>query len=170
MEWVLLDKNKPQSSHLTLSSPFLIILNMKKQEKQFNNNKTKPFASAIHFILYVLNQEKSAKFYTATLGFEPTLNVPGMTEFTIGDGVVLGLMPYDGVRKLFSGRMLDPTFARGVPLSEIYLIVPDPQNYHTRSIAAGALELSALKPRDWGDCAAYSLTPDNHILAFASRK
>ncbi|MBK6476581.1 MAG: hypothetical protein IPF95_18030 [Flavobacteriales bacterium] len=35
----------------------------------------------IHFILYVQDQLRSTSFYTALLGLEPTLNVPGMTEF-----------------------------------------------------------------------------------------
>ena len=37
-----------------------------------------------HFILYVSDQERSTAFYSAVLGILPTLNVRGMTDFTLG--------------------------------------------------------------------------------------
>lgn len=36
-----------------------------------------------HFILYVEDQGRSTEFYTRVLGREPSLNVPGMTEFEL---------------------------------------------------------------------------------------
>jgi uncharacterized protein len=41
--------------------------------------------------------------------------------------------------------------------------------YHGRAQAVGAIELSALTRRSWGDIAAYSLDPDGHVIAFATR-
>lgn len=35
----------------------------------------------VHTILYVADQNRSTEFYKLVLGFEPQLNVPGMTEF-----------------------------------------------------------------------------------------
>lgn len=34
-----------------------------------------------HLIIYVSDQKKSAEFYRATLMMNPTLDVPGMTEW-----------------------------------------------------------------------------------------
>ncbi len=53
-----------------------------------------------YFILYVTNQERSRRFYESALGLAPRLHVPGMTEFALPSGGVLGLMPESGVRKL----------------------------------------------------------------------
>jgi len=119
------------------------------------------------FILYVTDQARSADFYRRVLGIEPTLNVEGMTEFTLDNGAMLGLMPDSGARRLLGDKLPDPS-DRGGARCEVYLIVDDPAAYHARAIANGADELSPLAPRDWGDTVAYSLDPDGHVLAFAS--
>ena len=36
-----------------------------------------------HFSLYVADQQKAAEFYSAVLDLRPTMDVPGMTEFTL---------------------------------------------------------------------------------------
>lgn len=46
-----------------------------------------------HFILFVRDQDASSKYYSRVLDGPPTLQVPGMTEFEIEAGTVLGLMP-----------------------------------------------------------------------------
>ena len=120
-----------------------------------------------HFILYVADQRASADFYVRALDSRPRLDVPGMTEFALGGGAVLGLMPVAGIRRLLGERLPDPARAAGVPRAEIYLHVDDVAAAHARALAAGAVELSAPAMRDWGDFAAYSLDPDGHVLAFA---
>ena len=118
-------------------------------------------------ILYVGDQAASRVFYAAVLGSDPVLDVPGMTEFTLGPAHRLGLMPVAGIRRLIGDVLPDPTLAAGIPRCELYLTVPDARGHHGRAIAAGALELSAMAPRDWGDAVAYSMDPDGHVLAFA---
>lgn len=121
----------------------------------------------LNTILYVRDQASSRAFYAKTLGVEPRLDVPGMTEFELFPGCVLGLMPEKGIKRLLPA-MPDPENAAGTPRAELYLTVPDPAACHSRALAAGAKELSPLSPRDWGDKAAYSLDPDGHVLAFAA--
>lgn len=123
----------------------------------------------VHFILYVDDQERSRRFYEAVLGDEPILNVPGMTEFALPGGAVLGLMPIEGIRRLLGDTIPDPRTASEVPRCELYLTVGDPETLHRRAIGAGGRELSPLLPRNWGDDAAYSLDPDGHVLAFSRR-
>lgn len=122
----------------------------------------------IHFILYVSDQERSTAFYSDVLGEAPTLNVPGMTEFRLQDATVLGLMPETGVVNLLGPAVLNPALARGIPRSEVYLVVEDPAAFYARAITAGAHELSRLTLRNWGHHAAYCLDPDGHVLGFAS--
>lgn len=121
-----------------------------------------------YFILYVADQEQSTSFYSAVLGYNPRLHVPGMSEFGLPGGGVLGLMPEHGVRNLLGPALPDPSLSGGIPRCELYLMVSDPAAWHARSLAAGAKELSPLQPRNWGHLAAYSLDQNGHVLAFAT--
>lgn len=121
-----------------------------------------------NFILYVKDQRTSAAFYEKVLAQLPRLNVPGMTEFQINESSVLGLMPSAGILRLLENKIANPDEARGIPRAEIYLTVNNPAEYHRRALQEGAVELSPLLMRGWGDMAAYSLDPDGHVLVFAS--
>lgn len=121
-----------------------------------------------HFIFYVNDQHASTAFYRVVLTRAPRLDVPGMTEFTLEGGAVLGLMPLTGIRRLLDDALPDPALGAGIPRAELYLLVADPGADHRRALAAGGRELSPLKPRDWGHAAAYSLDPDGYVLAFAA--
>lgn len=118
-------------------------------------------------VLYVRDREASTRFYRAVLAAAPILDVPGMTQFALGDGAILGLMPEAGIVRLLGSALPDPAPGHGVPRAELYLSVDDPAAYHRRALEAGARELSPLSPRDWGDTASYALDPDGHVLAFA---
>ncbi len=115
-----------------------------------------------HFILFVDDQAASRAFFEGVLGASPQLDVPGMTELALPGGAILGLMPKVGASRLL-GRAIGSSGPRG----ELYLIVDDPAAYHARALARGAEEISALATRDWGHEAAYSITTDGHVLAFA---
>lgn len=124
--------------------------------------------AASHFILYVADQERSTTFYSNVLAIKPRLHVPGMTEFTLPGDAILGLMPIEGIRSLLGRALPDPATAQGIPRAELYLLVADPQAWHSRALSAGATELSPLREQNWGHLAAYSLDLDGHVLAFAS--
>jgi uncharacterized protein len=125
--------------------------------------------SQAEFILYVASQATATSFWMEVLDHSPSLNVPGMTEFALHDGALLGLMPEEGIRALLGAALPDPGQAPGIPRGEVYLLVDDPAAYHSRALAAGARELSPLSGRSWGDQVAYSLDPDGYVVAFASR-
>ncbi|GIV95982.1 MAG: hypothetical protein KatS3mg057_0639 [Herpetosiphonaceae bacterium] len=120
-----------------------------------------------HFILYVQDQDRSTTFYTAVLNQAPRLYVPGMTEYQLNTGCVLGLMPETGITRLLGHALPDPRHGRGIPRAELYLLVDNADAYHQRALAMGAQALSGLEVRAWGDRVAYSLDPDGHVLAFA---
>ncbi|MFA7229367.1 MAG: VOC family protein [Melioribacteraceae bacterium] len=123
----------------------------------------------LHIILYVNDQKRSTDFYKNVLEIEPSLDVPGMTEFELHGGTILGLMPVSGIKKLLGEKIGDPGTPNKNPRAEIYLKVDDPRKYLERALRNGAEELSGLKQRDWGDEAAYCSDPDGYIIAFAKK-
>jgi len=121
----------------------------------------------VMFILYVGDQQRSARFYRHVLQREPLLDVPGLTEFQLTEESSLGLMPNAGVRRLLGEGVPDPAGGTGIPRVELYLLVEDAPGHHARALAEGARELSPPAPRPWGDRVGYCLDPDGHVLAFA---
>lgn len=123
-----------------------------------------------NFILYVRDQDASMRFYQAALALEPSLHVPGMTEFTLREGCTLGLMPEKGIKRLLGDKIPDPEASNGAARAELYLSVADPEAALERAIKSGGELLSSLELRNWGDEAGYVRDPDGHILAFARKK
>lgn len=121
------------------------------------------------FILYVSDQQKSCDFYTTILEKEPTLNVPGMTEFIISDECKLGIMPEKNIAKIISPAVKDPSLYSGVSRCEIYLYVEDPAKKLKEAISVGAVPVNDCKDRDWGDHAGYCADADGHIVVFAKK-
>ncbi|MEB2316662.1 MAG: hypothetical protein OZ919_11380 [Xanthomonadaceae bacterium] len=122
----------------------------------------------VHFILYVADQDRSERFYRAVLAALPRLSVPGMTEFELPGGSILGLMPEQGIRKLLGAALPDPAAGNGSPRAELYLLISDPETFHQRALSSGARELGPVLPRSRGHKAGYLLDPDGHVLAFAA--
>ena len=54
----------------------------------------------VMLILYVAEQRRSSEFYRRVLDQDARLDVPGMTEFVVGEDVLLGLMPEAGIKRL----------------------------------------------------------------------
>lgn len=121
----------------------------------------------VEFIFYVADQERAAGFYQAVLGMEPTLNVPGMTEFELGDSVVLGIMLASGIVSLLGNAIADPLSAAHAPRAELYLSVENPVEMVQRALDHGAKLLSPVTRRNWGDDAGYIADLDGHVIAFA---
>lgn len=121
----------------------------------------------VFVIFYVKDRAASTKFYSRVFALKPTLDVPGMTEFTLENGFKFGLMTEAGIAQVLGPSAPDPATGNGIPRAELYVKVGDPQSYHQRALDAGAKELSPLQQRPWGEKAAYSLDSDGHVLAFA---
>ncbi len=121
------------------------------------------------FIIYVNNQDKSKLFYEKLLGYKPILDVPGMTEFQLLDNVTLGIMPEVGIMKILNNKIPNPAQANGIPRSEIYLFVNDPEEYYFKLIDVGGIGISKAELRNWGDYVAYGSDIDGNILAFAKK-
>ena len=121
----------------------------------------------IEFIFYVADQAKSKKFYTEVLSQQPSLDVPGMTEFLLAPQIKLGLMPETGIAKILSDKTPHPSKGNGIPRCELYLKTENALLYYQRALAAGAVLISEPSFRDWGDVVGYVADSDGHVLAFA---
>ncbi len=117
-------------------------------------------------ILYVSDQEASKAFYKEVFGFSPSMDVPGMTEFQLVEGLTLGLMPRAGIQALIGKSCLeseDLTSAK----AELYITVDDAETYLSRAIKAGAKPVLGVEARDWGDRVGYCQDLDGYIIALA---
>jgi predicted enzyme related to lactoylglutathione lyase len=123
----------------------------------------------LEFILYVSNQEKSRDFYQILLQQKPSLDVSGMTEFTLNDFVKIGLMPNDGIAKIITPKLPHPTSGIGIPRCELYLQVDNIETIFEEAKQAGATEISPITLRDWGDYVGYISDFDGHVIALASK-
>ncbi len=121
----------------------------------------------VEFILYVADQNSSTEFYKHVLQVEPSLHVDGMTEFTLSENCKLGLMPEKGIAQIITPVTPNPETGNGIPRCELYLKVETPESYLERALEAGAVLVSEIQPRNWGDKVGYVMDADGHILAFA---
>ncbi len=124
---------------------------------------------AVHFILFVADQQKSTAFYSKLLGIKPSLNVKGMTEFSLFNKVKIGLMPNNGIAKIISKDLPHPKTGIEIPRCEIYLKVTNLKEYINRAKILNAKIVSNYKARDWGDSVMYIADLDNHIIALAEK-
>jgi uncharacterized glyoxalase superfamily protein PhnB len=123
--------------------------------------------SEVEIILYVEDQACSRDLYAALLGLVPTLDVPGMTEFTISATLKLGLMPNAGIATILGDTMPHPRRGTGIPRCELYLKVADVEQAYSNALLSGARSVSEPARRSWGDVACYVADYDGHIIAFA---
>lgn len=125
--------------------------------------------SKTHIILYVHDQVSSTKNYSDLLLLKPVLNVPGMTEFELGNSVVFGLMPNESIAKILTPRLPHPQDGTGIPRCELYLYVEDLERIYARIKDLPFELISPLEKRNWGDMAFYLADPDGHVIAFAQK-
>ncbi|MBK7886049.1 MAG: lactoylglutathione lyase [Bacteroidetes bacterium] len=118
-------------------------------------------------ILYVRDQDLSTEFYSIILSRQPSLHVPGMTEFILSDTCKLGLMPNDGIAKIIHPNLPHPETATGIPRCEIYWLVDDINAACALALTAKAKLVSPAALRDWGHRVVYFSDPDGHVIAFA---
>lgn len=124
---------------------------------------------ATEFILYVDNQEMSSRFYEQIFRTKPSLEVPGMTEFTLSETLKIGLMPNNGIAKIITPVMVHPEKGNGIPRCELYFYVENLEDEFELAVKAGAKIISKIENRNWGDRVCYLSDLDGHIIAFAEK-
>ncbi len=123
------------------------------------------------FILYIKDQLKSRNFYAHVLGIEPVLDVPGMTEFTLSESAILGLMTEQGISKILGESVPHPQSGSGIPRCEIYLFVDNPNEYIDRLSAAGGKIISKTLNYETGEMKQHTeLTPTDMCLHLLKKR
>ena len=84
-------------------------------------------------------------------------------------GCKLGLMPEKGIAKILGDKVPHPEKGRNIPRCELYLYVRNVEKRYQMAIKAGALAISPVSMRDWGDKVGYVSDLDGHIIAFAEK-
>jgi SAM-dependent methyltransferase len=64
----------------------------------------------------------STEFYSKLLDKQPILNVPGMTEFSLSENSILGLMPIKGIETLLENRINVASKTDNKVKAELYLV------------------------------------------------
>ncbi|MCG2611855.1 lactoylglutathione lyase [Flavobacterium sp. SM15] len=124
---------------------------------------------AAEFILYVNNQQESSRFYEQLFRTQPSLEVPGMTEFTLSETLKIGLMPNNGIAKILTPAMTHPEKGNGIPRCELYFYVKNISYEFEHAVKSGAKIISEIQDRNWGDRVCYFADLDGHIIAFAEK-
>jgi hypothetical protein len=109
----------------------------------------------------------STEFYAKLLDKQPILNVPGMTEFSLSENSILGLMPIKSIETLLENRIEAASKNDNKVKAELYLVTDAIDKYLERAKLLKAEILSYTKKRDWGHKAAYLLDPDNNVIGIA---
>lgn len=105
-------------------------------------------------------------FYGAGLGLRQTVDVPVYGELVDEGGQRLGLYQRAGFVQNTGTAVLDPPPV-GSTATELYFHCVDPAAALARLVAAGAVLLSPLAARPWGDEAAYVRDPEGNVLVVA---
>lgn len=121
------------------------------------------------FIIYTKDQKAASQFYTDLLEINPTLDVPGMTEFELSESIKLGIMPAAGIKRILDDKIDEPNCDLSNVKCELYLYVDQPEAYYNKAIALGAIGISHLQNRNWGDVVAYCIDLDGNLLGFAKQ-
>lgn len=122
-----------------------------------------------HFIIYVEDLSKTKVFYQLLFNLTPIIDEPGMCEYELLDGTILGIMPNTSLEKLFGKSFEKQKNRKALPQTELYFVVDNALQFHNRAIQLGASEIREFSQMDWGDSVAYSINHDGHILAFAEK-
>lgn len=117
-------------------------------------------------ILAVADLPRAVRFYRMAFGWPRVVDAPVYVEFELPDGNRLGLYRREGFAGN-AGRLPARVARNAITATELYLRVDDAEAAVRSLRAAGARELAALAPRDWGDEAAYFADLDGNVLVVA---
>ena len=119
-------------------------------------------------ILAVTDLERSLAFYESAFAWprNSRIDYSDYVELHPPDGGTVGLFEREGYAETVGAEPL-PTVEGRVAPAYVYVRVADVNETVTRVEAAGGRSLSPLRPRDWGETAAWFADPDGNVIAVA---
>ena len=117
-------------------------------------------------ILAVKDLEKSRRFYDSAFGWPTEVEVPVYVEYRLPEGQRLGLYRQEAFAAN-TGKLPIVSQPGQITATELYFHTDNLTEAIERVEAAGAILLSPLAKRDWGDEAAYFADPDGNVLVLA---
>lgn len=117
-------------------------------------------------ILAVEDLARSLAFYRGAFDWPTLVESPAYVELGLPHGMRLGLYDRRGFARN-SGVLPFPAPPGATTGVELYLFPENLEPRLARLEEAGARLLSPLRPRDWGDEAAYYADPDGHVIVLA---
>ena len=117
-------------------------------------------------ILFVSDLARAVRFYDSVFEWPKTVDVPVYVEYELNVGARVGLMPQSNTAH-FLGRFGEGRYTDESARAELYLSVPQAQEYIERLQIAGASQLSPPVQRDWGDRVGYWRDLDGYVIAIA---
>jgi catechol 2,3-dioxygenase-like lactoylglutathione lyase family enzyme len=115
----------------------------------------------VHFItLGVSDLVVSRRFYAEGLGWQPTMDLPGViTFFQVAPGVLLGIWPLDELAADSGGPM---AHVASFALAQNVDSEAEVDTVFARAVAAGATALKEPQHASFGGYHAYVADPDGH--------
>ena len=117
-------------------------------------------------ILAVADVDRALGFYERAFGCPVAVRTAVYVELALAGGMRLGLYQREGFARN-TGTMPVAIPPDAVGAAELYFHVDDLVGAAQRLRRAGARELAAPAPREWGDEVGYFADPDGHVLALA---
>ena len=117
-------------------------------------------------ILAVEDLDASTRFYQEAFGWPRLVTAPVYSEFELPGGMRLGVYERNGFGRN-TGQVPSRIDRGRLAPTELYFHTDDVEQAIARMRTAGARELSALAPREWGDEAAYFADPDGNVIVLA---
>ena len=117
-------------------------------------------------ILAVRDLARAVRFYREAFDWPAAITTGVYVELAITGGMRLGLYERQGFARN-TGRLPNAIQDDQLTGTELYLYTDDIDGAIRRLHAAGARELGALAPRDWGEDVAYFADPEGNVIAIA---
>lgn len=123
--------------------------------------------AAMQVIFAVRDLARSLEFYEQAFDWPRNewIDYQNYVELIPPDGGALGLYERDGFAETVGAEPVEPD-GRIAP-AYVYVRVDDVQAAVERIEAAGGRPLSPLRPRSWGETAAWFADPDGNVVAVA---
>ena len=120
-------------------------------------------------ILAVDEFARVVAFYRAAFGWQQTVDVPVYAEFDMPGRQRLGIYEREGFG-VNTGQVPLQIPTGALTGTELYFYAADIEQAIVRLEQAGARKLSELRPRSWGDEAAYYADPAGNVIVLAREK